>query len=61
MIVVLQIKAPIGAEQAVKEALALYCERFGDTRVLEIRPDREEQKRMWGGSYGKSQITRDAT
>lgn len=48
MIVVLQIKAPIGAEQAVKEALALYCERFGDTRVLEIRPDRVEQVKMGG-------------
>ena len=37
MTIVIQINAPLGSEQAVKEALAMYCERFGDCRVVEER------------------------
>ena len=35
--IVLQVDAPPGSEQAVKETLGMYMERFGDTRVIEIR------------------------
>lgn len=39
MTIVIQVNAPLGSEQVVKEALAIYCERFGDCRVVEIRED----------------------
>ena len=32
MTIVIQVSAPPGSEQAVKESLAMYCERFGDCR-----------------------------
>lgn len=48
MIIKIQVNAP-GMEQAVKETLAMYCERFGDCRVLEIVPDEKpEEMRMEG-------------
>lgn len=37
MTIVIQVNAPLGSEHAVKESLAMYCERFGDCRVVEIR------------------------
>lgn len=48
MTILIQVKAPPGTEQAVKESLAMYCERFGDCRVVEIRPDKVEQMKMEG-------------
>lgn len=48
MTIVIQINAPLGSEQAVKEAQAMYCERFGDCRVVEVRPDKVEQIKMGG-------------
>ena len=44
MTILIQVKAPPGTEQAVKESLAMYCERFGDCRVVDIRPDKVEQQ-----------------
>ena len=49
MTIVIQVNAPIGSEQAVKESLAMYCERFGDCRVVEISPDKVEQQTFLGG------------
>lgn len=49
MTIVIRINAPPGSEQAVKEALAIYCERLGDCRVVEIRPDKVEQQTFLGG------------
>lgn len=47
MTIVIQVNAPIGAEQTVKETLATYCEqKFGNCRVVEIRPDKVEQMEM---------------
>ena len=49
MIIVIQVNAPLHMAQAVKETLAMYVERFGDTKVLEIRPDtmeKQEQTQM---------------
>ena len=48
MTIVIRVNAPLGMEQAVKEALAMYCDRFGDCRVVEIRPDKVEQQTFWG-------------
>ena len=39
MIIVVQVNAPLHMAQGVKEALAMHLEKFGDTRVLEIRAD----------------------
>lgn len=39
MIIVLQVNAPLFMAQGIKEALAMHLERFGDTRVLEIRTE----------------------
>lgn len=49
MTIVIQVSAPLGSEQAVKEALTMYCERFGDCRVVEIREDKVEQQTFLGG------------
>lgn len=43
MIIVIQVNAPMHMAQGVKESLAHCVERFGDTRVLEVRPDRVER------------------
>lgn len=37
MIIVLQVNAPLHMAQGIKEALAMQLERYGDTKVLEIR------------------------
>ena len=43
MIIVLQVNAPLFMTQGIKESLAMYLERYGDTKVLEVRPDNREQ------------------
>lgn len=43
MIIVLQVDAPLHMAQGIKESLAMYLERFGDTKVLEVRPDKAAQ------------------
>jgi hypothetical protein len=37
--VVLNVNASPEAVQSIKETLAMYCERFGDTRVVSITTD----------------------
>lgn len=44
--VTLEVKAPPESAQAVKEALAMYLERYGDTRVVSIKEDMPEQLRF---------------
>lgn len=39
MIIVLQVNAPLHMAQGIKEALAMQLEKYGDTRVLEIRTE----------------------
>lgn len=39
MIIVLQVDAPLHMAQGIKETLAMHMERFGDTKVLEIRTE----------------------
>lgn len=37
MIIVLQVNAPMCMAQGIKECLAMELEKYGDTKVLEIR------------------------
>lgn len=37
IVVVMEVKAPGSMAQAVKEQLAMLVERYGDTRVVEVR------------------------
>jgi hypothetical protein len=37
MIIVLQVNAPLHMAQGIKESLAMFLERYGDTKVLEIQ------------------------
>lgn len=44
--ITVQVKAPAGQAQAVKEALAMWLERYGDTCVVSVREDAPEQMRI---------------
>ena len=44
MIIVLQVDAPPFMAQGIKETLAMQMERYGDTKVLEIRTDEKQYK-----------------
>ena len=47
MIIVLQVNAPLHMAQGIKEALAMQMEKYGDTKVLEIRTEEQtEQEEM---------------
>jgi hypothetical protein len=39
MIIVIQVNAPLHMAQGIKEALAMQLEKYGDTKVLEIRTE----------------------
>lgn len=39
MVIVLQVNAPPYMAQGIKETLAMQLERYGDTKVLEIRTE----------------------
>ena len=39
MIIILQVNAPLHMAQGIKEAIAMQVEKFGDTKVLEIRAE----------------------
>lgn len=39
MIIVLQVNAPLFMAQGIKEAIAMQLEKYGDTKVLEIRAE----------------------
>lgn len=44
--ITIQVAAPEGAAQGVKEHLAMCLEPFGDTRVVSITEDEPEQMSM---------------
>lgn len=41
--IVIQVAAPDGAAQGVKETLAMELERYGDTKVISIKEQPSEQ------------------
>ena len=50
MIIVLQVNAPLHMAQGIKEHIAMQLERFGDTKVLEIRAEetaKQEELKQW--------------
>lgn len=46
MVIVLQVNAPPNMAQSIKEAIAMQLEKYGDTKVLEIREEKEETYRQ---------------
>lgn len=47
--ITIQVNAQIDQAIGVKEDLAAYLEKFGDTKVLSITEDEPEQLRLDGG------------
>lgn len=47
MTITIQVNAPPDAAQGVKEALAMWLERYGDARVVSVTVDRPEQMQIW--------------
>lgn len=44
--ITIEVDAAAEHAQAVKEALAMYLEKFGDTRVMSITADAPEQMKI---------------
>lgn len=42
--IVMEVNAPPDAIQGIKEIMAMYCERFGDSRIVSIQTDRTPQR-----------------
>lgn len=42
LVITVKVNAPLGTAQSVKEDLAMYLERFGDSRVTEVREVRPQ-------------------
>ena len=53
LVITMQVNAPAGYADAVKETLGHYCERFGDTRIVSIEEVLPQQMGMDG--FGQSQ------
>lgn len=45
--ITVKVNAPGFAAQAVKESLAMYLERWGDTRVVSVVEEVQEQRRRF--------------
>lgn len=51
--ITIKVDAPAGSAAGIREDLAMYLERFGDARVVEIQEERPKQVKLFGdGSYG---------
>lgn len=44
--VTVQVKAPPDMDQAVKEDLAMWLERYGDTHVISVKAEAAEQMKI---------------
>ena len=51
LIIVLQVNAPPYMAQGIKEHIAMTLERFGDTKVLEVRMEDQPQQQMQIGGF----------
>lgn len=40
LVITIEVNAPTGMAQAVKESLAMLLERYGDTRVVKVEAKR---------------------
>ena len=56
--ITLKIKDPHADIQAVKEALAYYCEQYGDLEIIDVREERTEKQMSIGGliTNGKQSV-----
>ena len=50
--VTVQIDAPDYMAMAVKEALAIECEKYGDVRVVSVEGSGKEQRQITMENYG---------
>ena len=41
--VIVEVKRPMGQAHGIKEDIAMFLERYGDARVVDIRKDKPEQ------------------
>lgn len=46
--ITVQVDRPAGQAIGVKEELAMYCERFGDVRVVSVTETHPEQMKIGG-------------
>ena len=49
--VTIEVDAPLGAAQGVKEQLAMLLEVFGDTRVISVEEHGPEQIKLGGNTW----------
>ena len=57
--IIVEVDRPPGHAIGIKEALAMYLERFGDARVIEVKEVPHEQITFEGvGLYGNKQQTK---
>lgn len=54
--ITMQVDAPVGMEQAVKEDLAMYCERYGDCRVICIYEKKDAEQLLMEAGFGGSAV-----
>ena len=46
LIITISVDAPSGKAVGIKEDLAMYAEKFGDTRVLDIKEIKSPSRQM---------------
>ena len=46
LIITITVDAPSGQAQGIKEDLAMYVEKYGDTRVIDIKEVQPEQMKI---------------
>lgn len=44
--ILVEVNRPMGQAIGIKEDLAMYCEKFGDARVVSVTETHPEQLRM---------------
>lgn len=52
--ITIQVNAPLGSVQAVKETLAMYMERFGDCKVLSVKEEFPQQMGFMGNGSDRN-------
>lgn len=50
--ITMKVNAPAGKAIGIKEDLAMYCEKFGDVKVVSIEDDSDERKGTQMGLFG---------
>lgn len=52
LIITIKVNAPAGQAIGIKEDLAMYCEKHGDTQVVNIQDDTPQSKGVQMGLFG---------